>query len=344
MQLNALLQTQSSPADTLPMALLVSQAHTKEVMQAVSTLAHEYSKANGVSKVICDSFIRELMALAGSVTKGTPLQMLEKKVVLLWTALNRLYVRDEFQPELCSIVNAIVRDDKDGPMLHAAVTFAVVLNKFTNAVRRSKDEKMFVRWSELPWEPLLTEDTEDNASRWARHSPKPGWVDPSQQMVTFRGTAMPAEALQFFETLQLNGKKYRTNMYLATSFKSQLIYTFIERSVTNNSSAGLTPLDADYRQPTIFIIKYTSASPPLPPCNHVNYIRPEDSAAPSPEYEFLFAPYSAFRVEQVDIRKKATLANPHRIVLSAARENNVDMQEEEEEDVFSNELPLSSWH
>ena len=40
------------------------------------------------------------------------------------------------QPELCSIVNSVLRDDIDSPMLEAAVVFTVVLNKFTNAVRR----------------------------------------------------------------------------------------------------------------------------------------------------------------------------------------------------------------
>ena len=40
------------------------------------------------------------------------------------------------QPELCSIVNSVLRDDIDSPILEAAVVFTVVLNKFTNAVRR----------------------------------------------------------------------------------------------------------------------------------------------------------------------------------------------------------------
>ena len=53
---------------------------------------------------------------------------------------------------------------------------------------------------------------------------------------------------------------------------------------------------------------------PLPqvPCKHVNFIRPEDSASPQPEYEFLFSAYSAFLVEQVDIHPNATERNPNR--------------------------------
>ena len=51
---------------------------------------------------------------------------------------------------------------------------------------------------------------------------------------------------------------------------------------------------------------------PQVPCNHVNFIRPEDSASPQPEYEFLFSAYSAFLVEQVDIHPNATERNPNR--------------------------------
>ena len=55
--------------------------------------------------------------------------------------------------------------------------------------------------------------------------------------------------------------------------------------------------------------------PPYPtpqvPCNHVNYIRPQDSAA-SGEYELLFSAYSAFYVEQIDIHANATVNNPNR--------------------------------
>ena len=49
-------------------------------------------------------------------------------------------------------------------------------------------------------------------------------------------------------------------------------------------------------------------------------------------------------VEQVDIRKKPTMVHPNRIVIFAARENDVEKQEDDPDDDFPNELPLSSWH
>ena len=44
-------------------------------------------------------------------------------------------------------------------------------------------------------------------------------------MLTYRGTAMPAAALAFFNP----GTKYRTNMYLATSFRSVVAKNFMRR-------------------------------------------------------------------------------------------------------------------
>jgi len=164
-----------------------------------------------------DAFIQALEGLAATVTTGTPVQILERKVVLLWTSLAtnehacELYVSDTYQPELCSIVNSVLRDDIDAPMLEAAVVFTVVLNKFTNAVRRCA---AYTDWSQLPWEEQRTSNTPTNQSWWARHSAATGWVDPTG-MLTYRGTAMPAAALAFFKP----GTKYRTNMFLATSFR-----------------------------------------------------------------------------------------------------------------------------
>ena len=266
------------------------QAHCDELLAAVSTLVREFGAANNADVVNVDAFLQELRDLAATVTVGTPLQMLEKKVVLLWTSLIQLYVSDAHKPELCSIVNSILRDDVDSPALQAAIVFVVVLNKFTNAVRRSTDVKLFVDWPQLPWEPQLTTNTTDNQTWWARQSAVSGWVVPTG-MLTFRGTAIPAAALDFFQV----GKKYRTNMYLATSFRSKVVKTFMRRSLEANS--GIDPSDSRFRRATLFIIKYAEQEDP--PCNHVNYILPQDSAAPSPEYEFLFAPCSAFLVEQV---------------------------------------------
>ena len=138
----------------------------KQLLDAVETVVRAFGSANKAVVANVDVFWQELQDLVAKVEKDdadrvksnpderplTALQKLEKKVVLLYTSLSTLYVTDTYRPELCSIVNSILRDDVDSPMLRATTTFVVALNKFTNAVRR---QTMFVDWPELPWEPLV---------------------------------------------------------------------------------------------------------------------------------------------------------------------------------------------
>jgi len=115
----------------------------------------------------------------------------------------------------------------------------------------------------------------------------------------------------------------------------------MRRSLNANSDVDVS--DPSYRVATMIIIKFQEEEDV--PCNHVNFIRPEDSASPQPEYEFLFSAYSAFLVEQVDIHPNATERNPNRIVLLAARENDVSKQDRNNpKDSFPDTLPLSTWH
>jgi hypothetical protein len=110
----------------------------------------------------------------------------------------------------------------------------------------------------------------------------------------------------------IEGKKYRVNMFLATSFKREKAMEFAR---------------ADYARagnpPTMFIFHYSAAG-----CVHVNYIKsliPEES-------EFLFPAFSAFTVRSTNFSSSTTeLSEIH---LDVAPDNLTE----------SENLPLSPWH
>jgi hypothetical protein len=125
---------------------------------------------------------------------------------------------------------------------------------------------------------------------------------------TYRGAGLPIEHRSFF----IEGKKYRVNMFLATSFKREKAMEFAR---------------ADYARagnpPTMFIFHYSAAG-----CVHVNYIKsliPEES-------EFLFPAFSVFTVRSTNF--SSSTAELSEIHLDVAPDNFTE----------SENLPLSPWH
>jgi len=90
---------------------------------------------------------------------------------------------------------------------------------------------------------------------------------------TYRGAAMPVCHRDFFTV----GKTYRAPMYLATSADEDVSSDFMDRD-----------------EP----IMWTFHFDPVKKCKHVNYIDRNDGSV-SDESEFLFVPYSIFRVRKV---------------------------------------------
>jgi hypothetical protein len=127
--------------------------------------------------------------------------------------------------------------------------------------------------------------------------------------ITYRGVGLPTEHRIFFE----EGRKYRANMFLATSFSEGVA----KRFAINNSSPE--------KLPTIFYFHYDASLR----CVHVNFIK---SLIPS-ESEFLFPPYAVFTVRSADFKTPGQkgLSEIH---LDVAPDNKLEDEN----------LPLSPWH
>jgi len=125
---------------------------------------------------------------------------------------------------------------------------------------------------------------------------------------TFRGTAMPEEAREFF----IEGRKYRVPWALATSSSEAVADGFVMRSQV---------LD---RKPVIFEVDVSSEP------YHVNYVE----SAVAGEFEFLFIPYSCFKVTQV------VKGRIWRIRIKAFEDN----KPKPGETTDSMEWELSPWH
>merc|ERR1711871_161467 len=96
-----------------------------------------------------------------------------------------------------------------------------------------------------------------------------------QDKTTYRGTAMPADAFRFF----CEGRKYRVSWALATSAPKDTAMVFKERS---SESPG---------RPVTVIFHVDVSEDPY----HVNHVE----AAVAGEEEFLFVPYSCFKVIEI---------------------------------------------
>ena len=95
------------------------------------------------------------------------------------------------------------------------------------------------------------------------------------------------------------------------------------------------------REKVHFTIRYNHQKNRL--CNHVNFIEKDHSEAPNPEDEFLFAPYSAFTVQ--NIQSPSDTTDYYEITLLAAWENKEFAKNGKKIPGGASEaLPLAGWH
>ncbi len=130
---------------------------------------------------------------------------------------------------------------------------------------------------------------------------------------TFRGTVLPREHQYFYRV----GKSYRVPMFIATSFDRSIATDFMGRAAQ--------AADNETHEPVL----WTFVLDPGDRCRHVNYIETR-------EKEFLFAPYSAFKVVSAVWQEEPTAAHPHQISLAVASDN-LDRA------AWPLELPLAPW-
>eukprot|EP00929_Paragymnodinium_shiwhaense_P117390 TRINITY_DN8791_c0_g1_i1.p1 TRINITY_DN8791_c0_g1~~TRINITY_DN8791_c0_g1_i1.p1 ORF type:complete len:959 (-),score=179.53 TRINITY_DN8791_c0_g1_i1:185-3061(-) len=99
----------------------------------------------------------------------------------------------------------------------------------------------------------------------------------------FRGTGMPQQSVDLFT----EGEKYRVPFFLATSFKRYVAEAFADRSWTHKPSLRKVVFEIDISEMPLHAA-FVHACPP----------------APQGEFEFLFVPYSCFKVTHVDFSHK----------------------------------------
>merc|ERR1711904_548941 len=130
--------------------------------------------------------------------------------------------------ELCSVLNEAIRNDKPDVIIHAAV-ITHAINAF--CVTRRGSGAGIVRWP------------------------------PTNR--TYRGGAMPRDLRSFFEP----GKRYRANMFVATSFKKSVsVNTFLQR--LGAPSATQQP---PFQEPVLWIFHFDGTLPESDRCVHVNF-------------------------------------------------------------------------
>jgi len=207
-------------------------------------------------------------------------------LVRLWTSAHRSQCTDN--REFCAILNEVIRDDDPSTLRHA-VTLCRGINEFLTSSRSSTSG---IVWPQGPDAVGPSKSTTRNA--------------------TYRVSGMPIDALRDFYR-QLIDKKFRSRMFLATSFsRDKAIDTFMPM-VPTGRVAVLTVVHIDS-------VRKTMSARYLESLTHC-----------ADEAEFLYVPYSVFTVRRV--REPVEDANYWVVELDAA----VDGKDETED------LPLAPW-
>ena len=210
-----------------------------------------------------DAFFGRLLneaLAAGGVAEILDEAALSRFAVRVWTS-QQLWGGREF----CSLLNQAIRED--GTRAPATLRPAVILCRAINDVLCCGNRKSGAsEWPSGPGAlpPLL--------GQWVSAS----WS--SEADATFRGGALPAEHEPFFTV----GRRFRTCMFVATSFDEAVARQFMARA----------PADM---QPVLWRVRFD----PVRRCKHVNYVGALSTAS-SREAEFLFPPYSVFSVLRLE--------------------------------------------
>jgi len=235
--------------------------------------------------------------------------------MLMWAAQKHGGVRSE----LCSLLNRALRDDghdKNGDITQSsrtALEHAVLVSRairsnlitfYTEGKVRGIDESSFRQWPEGP-----------------AFLPNRGWS--SDKDSTWRGGGMPKADLEWFLDLEKRGcKKFRSKMFIASSFNRSIAEDFCERQYDGRKD----PTDPEGSGKVLIKIEFEHHN-----CCHVNYI---DKSEFPREKEFLLPPYSAFELKQVNPSKDLD-GRAHMIVIKALPNN-------QDQAVAPTNLPLAN--
>jgi hypothetical protein len=126
---------------------------------------------------------------------------------------------------------------------------------------------------------------------------------------------MPRKFRDFFAV----GKQYRAPMFVASSFEEHVAAIFLSR--LDPWSEEQSP---PHQEPVLWTFHFDASLPENRRCVNVNFIDKNDGTVGN-EDEFLFSPYSAFKVRAVHWEEEPIvnefLRMPHRIEVDVAPDN-----------------------
>ena len=255
-----------------------------ELLPRVHQLIREFARSKGASSHDeADRFFNLLQSKIDS--REGQLSQLGLAATRVWSSSETLKLgRQEY--EFSGILNTVLRQDdasasalRDAAAVTRAINYVCVRGQYTG-------------WPDGPHAvgSLRRSDVKDT---------------------TFRGGGIKRDLFGWFAA----GKRYRTNMFVASSFKRSVAEKF---EIKANASATMDPI--------MWTFKFEHEK-----CLHVNFLR-AGSESTCAEYEFLLAPGTVLTVEEAtwssDVKSRS-----HRITVRVAPDNVGEPLE----------LPLSPW-
>jgi hypothetical protein len=275
--------------------------HQHEVLRAVTEIVYSYCDRQTIADGTRDDFLRRLKAEWGKTNEAKDVLNGPVKIscLLVWTSEEKLDGRIEF----CSIFCEVLREDYAASAEQAAV-LARGINSNLCVPENARDSSVFR--SALMRQPFPK-------------GPAAGGSDGSSEIaVCWRGGGFSDQCRSFFTA----SKQYRAPMFLATSFNKEKARGFLTAAWANGFSGSKDAL-------VLWKIKLD----PQERCHHVNLIQNKDAHVED-ECEFLFVPYSVFKVESVTWSPTPQdHTTPHRVTLAAAVDNTACPED----------LPLAPW-
>jgi hypothetical protein len=169
-----------------------------EILKQVHDLVHTFAQGKGLESKVAVDFFRAVQPDGAKEA----LHETHHVAVRMWSSDKQLPLATGGGIEFCSILNTIIREDSSATggddQLRRAVTVARTMNKYPVSNRTSPARR-----------------------KWPEGGGLSGSSD--EMDITFRGGGLPDERREFFDRLcssgNLKGKKYRSPMFLATSFR-----------------------------------------------------------------------------------------------------------------------------
>ena len=265
--------------------------------------------AENEARAFVKSLKREVVQKAGNDFISEMLDDCEVIAQRLWTSA----LTDSTGTELFTYLNRAIRSDSEDT---AETTAQLVrcINQLVVNRRGINVERLVTTLVDKGCPPVYQ-------SSHAKYNVLPtGFLDNDEAhwCVTFRGGGIASYARRFFEP----GQTFRTPQYLATSFKKAVALNFM--SQRGEFEGQLQEAVIWYVHVSLFF------------CHHAALVEKSNisnGGEQTPEFEYLFAPFSVFTVQRVKWSTDPSNMAPHEIHLMASFDNANE----------SDDLPTSPW-